>query len=413
MITISKPSIKQYESKTYLLTKISNEVDGFQDVIWFSVSPIFGEYLCQEVADPFVLLVLMQAVLTQQDVMVDAPISNKLRYNLETALIHIFTYIYGLDKNHKIKVITKGEVANNYGSSAYVVATGCSLGVDSMSTIKYHTSEACPIDYRLTHLTYFNIGALGEHDLKEAEQAYQKNLRMIREYAKCLNLPVIEVESNSAILFKDFDFDQSHTIRNMATVLSLQKLIRRYIYASDFPVEHTNLSATHIGEYNQILLPLLSTDYTELIVADTDKTRTEKTRFIADDDLVLQNLYVCWRDIFSNGNPGYKKLMDSISYRNCTRCDKCLRTALALDILGVLKKYEKIFDLAEYYRVRKMYIFKVLDEQNTNIFYKELADMMKYYRYDIPKNVLRKIQFKKYHLLWLWYAIKKCVDIVK
>ena len=40
-------------------------------------------------------------------------------------------------------------------------------------------------------------------------------------------------------------------------------------------------------------------------------------------------------------------------YLNCGMCNKCKRTLFTLDILGVLEKYENIFNLNNYYKVKE------------------------------------------------------------
>lgn len=409
MITISKPVLQKTKEATLLVATIKDDNKKTQKDIWYKTTPEYEGYLCDEVADSFVLLMLMQAVISNQDIEVQAPISQRLYYHLNTALIHLFTAIYTPQAKQKIQIRCTRTLTNDYAKQANAVACGCSLGVDSLSAIKYRTSNECPEEYRLTHLTYFNIGALGEYDLEEAERSYQKNLHLIKRYAQELSLPVVTVESNSACLFTvyDLDFDQTHTLRNACTVLAMQKLFHRYYYASSFPIDNTQLSRKYMGYYETVLLPLLSADYTEFIEADTDKTRTDKTRYIAYDPLIQKSLYVCWRDIFSNGSPSYKKQMDAIPYLNCTRCDKCLRTAITLDILGVLHQYDNLFDLDYFRKMKGNYIYQVLTEKNHNTYYQEIAELMEKEHYEIPKNIQRNLMLKKYHLLGIYRFLQR------
>ena len=67
--------------------------------------------------------------------------------------------------------------------------------------------------------------------------------------------------------------------------------------------------------------PLMSTSATRFVHYGAGFTRFEKTRFIAEHDLALRHLHVCWR----GESPG-----------NCSQCPKCFRTLLALDLLGKL-----------------------------------------------------------------------------
>jgi len=65
--------------------------------------------------------------------------------------------------------------------------------------------------------------------------------------------------------------------------------------------------------------PLFSTSGTEMIRYRGDSDRFEKTAYIAESELVLRHLQVCW----VGGTA-----------KNCGRCEKCLRTLLALDLIG-------------------------------------------------------------------------------
>jgi hypothetical protein len=67
--------------------------------------------------------------------------------------------------------------------------------------------------------------------------------------------------------------------------------------------------------------PLFSTRDTTVINDGVAYLRTDKLEFIAQSQLALDNLRVCW---------------ESWSDTNCGTCSKCLRTMLALDLFGVL-----------------------------------------------------------------------------
>jgi hypothetical protein len=65
--------------------------------------------------------------------------------------------------------------------------------------------------------------------------------------------------------------------------------------------------------------PLFSTSGTEVIRYRGDCDRFEKTVYIADSALALRHLHVCWK---------------GGTAKNCGRCEKCLRTLVALELLG-------------------------------------------------------------------------------
>lgn len=406
MIHIGKPVIELKDNFAYLSVSYKDDVRNIDTNIYYRTEIEYGGVLCDQVADPFVLLALLPAIKSGQHIVTEGAISADLKYRLDTSLIYLFTTIYNPHQTTPISITANNIIDIQFDS--YAVACGCSLGIDSLSAIKRHCSESIPKAYRLTHLTFFNIGALGEHQLKDANTSFKKELPFVKAFSEQLDLPLVILESNSSILFsEEFDFENTHTLRNACAVLSMQKFFSRYYYASSFPLNNTCISSESMSYMDAFLLPLLSNRNVQFILADADKSRVQKTEYIAHDKLVQGNLYVCWRDIFSNGNPEYKKEMDAIPYRNCTRCDKCLRTALTLDILGVLDKYSSLFDLEYYYTQRQSYLFTVLAESEINPMYYQIASLIKNSGYVYPKVIDWKLNAKRLHLLWLWNTLRK------
>ena len=405
MIQLEKPTISRSGQYVYLSSHCKDDVNGIDTDIWYRTKSDWGEYFTDEIADAFVLLALLPAIKTGQNIKVYGGISSDLRYRLDTSLLYLFHHLYNADCQHIISIETDGIIDVPYHGNA--VACGCSLGVDSLSAIKRHCDKNIPVPFQLTHLTFFNIGALGEHNLDEANEDFKKELPIIKSFSDRLGLPLVTIESNSCLLFsKDFDFQNTHTLRNACAVLTMQKLFGKYFYASSYPLENAKVSTESIAFMDAFLLPLLSNTNVTFYCADGDKTRIQKTEYIASDSISQDYLYVCWKDIFSNGNPSYRKEMDSIPFRNCTRCDKCLRTALTLDVLGVLNSYSKLFDLEYYYSQKQSYIYQVLSQRGDNPMYAQIASLINTIGYNYPKIVKYKLWAKKLHLLWLWNFLR-------
>jgi hypothetical protein len=78
--------------------------------------------------------------------------------------------------------------------------------------------------------------------------------------------------------------------------------------------------------------PLMSTGRTTFVHYGAEATRFEKTEFIASSELVRRYLHVCWEEA---------------SDRNCSRCEKCFRTQMTLDLLGC-REAAPCFDVAGY-----------------------------------------------------------------
>lgn len=396
MITIEKPFKEIIGDMVSLKARIHDEAQNIEDWLCYTTPIEYGEYLCDEICDAFVVAMLLPAVKTGQKIKVNAPISERLYHNIEHSVSTILQHVYVCDKRMAKAAIIKDPVIEingrgdqlvtiNYKGKA--VATGCSLGVDSLSSYITYTSKSCPLSYRLTHLTYFNAGAMGFHDAEKAKMAYDKDLKMVQDFSKEVGLPLVCVESNVSKWYnKLFSFGQCAVMINMSVVLSMQKLFGKYYFASTFPLWEFRYDSVVMEYYETLLLPLLSTESTELIVANPEMTRVAKEQNILEYPLTQKYLYVCWKEIRANENPDsiYAEIKDN--YRNCTRCDKCLRTLLAIDVMGHLEEYKSIFDIEYYKKVKDTYIAKVIAGRDINPFYGELYSLLREHNYKISKK---------------------------
>jgi hypothetical protein len=82
---------------------------------------------------------------------------------------------------------------------------------------------------------------------------------------------------------------------------------------------HQPANGSHI-----LLDPLWSLESLELVHDGLEATRLEKVRMVAQSSLALQNLRVCYLNVGG-------------AY-NCGRCEKCLRTMVALQIVGAYER---------------------------------------------------------------------------
>ena len=401
MIYIDKPHIELKDDLTYVVSHVKDESQQIDQDIFYSVPDEYGQFLTDDVADAFVVGVLLPAALYNEDIYVDAPLSEKLYYNITNSVLFTLSFIYG----NKIKLNVKEPIRPDYHGEA--VGCGCSLGVDSFAAIMQHLSPDCPESYRITHLTYFNVGAMGYVDLEKAEQSYKKDLQLVKGFASKVNLPVVCLSSNISLLYKDFDFDASGEYRNFSAVLSLQKLFRRYLYGSGYTIKESRFSKSQSGYYEYLLAPWLSTENLEIVIANPDMTRVDKTRYIADNPLVQESLYVCWKELIANKWPNSRIAKIKDEHLNCSRCDKCKRTMLALDLLGSLPLYHEVFDIPHWNKIKDSYIARVIAQKNTNTFYAELSTLMDQVGY-VPNRRVRKELFMLRHPF-----LKKVYETIK
>ena len=116
MIKIEKPRI---ESGVRLVSYVVNEKMPLHEDLWFEVGEEYGQYLCDEVCDAFVVAMLIPAVQTQQDIECDC-ISEKLLYNLDKIVSYLLQTAWNCKR---IKIKANKIVCSNYhGSGVDVVS---------------------------------------------------------------------------------------------------------------------------------------------------------------------------------------------------------------------------------------------------------------------------------------------------
>lgn len=383
MILIDKPIVRKENTSILLSTHL--HVDGGEKInnfpnggeLYFSTTEEYGNYLTTESSDCFVVSVLVYAIKHGHDITCDT-ISEKLYYNLVRKAIPLIASIHGAKE---IEIKYSHLTNENYHPTA--VGSGCSLGIDSFSTILDHLSDECPASFKLTHFTYFNVGANGDIDLNKVKESYEKDYKLVLEYARSKNIPVVKIESNISQVYLGEPANENYMSRNMAAVLSMQKLFSKYIYASSYPLKDAKFIKEDMAAQESWLLPAWSTESTELITGDPCMVRTSKTKRVALCPDTYKYLYVCWKEVFANYGIHEEVTKVKDDFRNCGRCGKCLRTLLTFDILGVIERYKDIFDLDYYYSNRDVYVSKVIFQRKKNFMFDDIYNLMKACNYNI------------------------------
>lgn len=190
---------------------------------------------------------------------------------------------------------------------------GCffSGGVDSFYSTVKHLDE-------ITHLIFihgFDI-ALDNEDLAE------RSRRALREAARDLGRPLIEVRTNLRQVHARFGLDwEAHSHGSLLAHVSLLLAphLRKVYLPSSFVAGELVPYATHPD-----LDPLWSSSRVEIVHDGLEAARAQKIAAFADNEAAMNNLRVCW----------YNKDNDY----NCGRCEKCLRTMINIKIAGAAGK---------------------------------------------------------------------------
>lgn len=383
MIYISKPIVEITDNVAFLKAIVKDGGQGKDYELWFSVDNSYGKYLTPEVADAFLLIMLQVAMQSNQEIKSEAPVSERLLFNLVNGVMPILNKLY---PDNSIIGIEAPAVSCHFGGTAN--GTGCSLGVDSFSSIIDLMSDKLPKENRLTHLALFNSGQHGDDNLEGAEKQFLIDVEAVKAPAAEMGLSVVGINSNVNKLFKDYKYPLLHrfVVSTCAFPLVLQKLFKAYTYASSYPIDNFSLNPEDVSHVEYALVPLLSTESTGLHNGRPTYNRVDKTRILSTSPVAQRYLNVCWASQLHNMY-GTKVYLQDKKKLNCGICDKCIRTLMTLEVLGKLDEFESVFDIDAYKAYRTKYLVKILAEKNTDIFMSEIYAEMRNRNFKIPLKV--------------------------
>lgn len=328
-------------------------------------------------SDPVVVSLMYHLLIGGYDFKSDIPISGRLYHHLTKDLIpHFVSMNPDLVKPITLNVPVSDQKIQK---KANFVGTGISCGIDSLCTIKEYLQEETP-DYKLTHLLNFKLGA--HHGLLHPcpEDIENKNFKdelvIANKFSKEIGFTMIVVDSNINQMANKFwgaiPFGNVAWFRNVGAMLVMQEYFSKYIFATSYATfRDFNLDFTDGLEHNLWWsMPLLGSDYLEVVPANSSMTRIEKTEFISDFEPAYNNLSVCW-----------------LGNKNCGECDKCIRTLVALDFIGVLDKFKNVFDVEKYYKNRNRILRHVVLFGKRDAFFRELCKYASVHNIKMPSTV--------------------------
>jgi hypothetical protein len=325
-IHIGIPRIEFQDDHALLIADVS--IQNVTRTLWFKVTKEYASHLTPERGDAFVVGLLFEALERGLDITCEAPLSDRLIYQISSALIDFLVGIYP-DKHYR-RIQLHAQAASESLPVGKANGTGISCGIDSLAAIARQSQETHP-GMGITHLCFFDTGSHDQNEQPGSKQLFAHRRAHVLAYCAEARLPCVEVSSNLSE-FYTLPFGLTHTYRNAAPVLALQKLFANYYYASAYTTD-SFLDHTDDPAYFEIfLLPMISTRNTTFYSSESTVSRLEKTRIVAQHKLAERYLNVC----NSAGN-------------NCGRCNKCVRTLLALDIIGCINRFDQVFDLPAYH----------------------------------------------------------------
>ena len=287
---------------------------GDAQELYFEYPSRFGDFVSPH-ADAFAAVMLPAAMRAGEDLAIVPPLSDALAFQLGR-IRDVFHCWYpdemqriGLDLRARPRTAQRPRRRS---------ATFFSGGVDSFYTLlKYRHGERLPSP--LTHFVFMRGMAFPLDEAAEVEEGE----RAVTAVAERLGIDVIAGATNLRTVFPEpFLLWERHFFGSAlaGTALSLGAGVDHVCIPSSFTYRHLVPHGSHpmVDEW-------YSTEDVRLVHDGCEVTRAQKVAKSVewDRDLVMQHLRVC--------------IWNADGAANCGRCRKCVRTAIALEILGVLR----------------------------------------------------------------------------
>lgn len=327
MIEIGKLRISSKGDRARLSADIV--VDGVSRELWFEVEQKYGEYLCTERSDAFVVGILPLAFKTRQDISFVTAITDQLKDQLE----HDFIDVVCQHQPTLYHVKLTGKTASPHYKTIEMVGTGVSCGVDSLFTIKRRLVEFDGKKFLL-----LNNMTDPDESLAVRFDCLRRNAH---SFAADAGIELIVSDSNYCGGIPGLCAEGCTTYCNLFSVLSLQKLFSRYFIASGGPIRDFNfylqkgMFGTDCSDYDLLTLSACSTSSCRFIV-DGLEERIKKVQALIDWPLAWNHLDVCFRHADGkDGNGTYD-------------CPKCMHTIVEILVAGgmsALEKFAPVFDV--------------------------------------------------------------------
>ena len=259
--------------------------------------------------DALLATVLVPAMAFRENVVVEAPVSQRLLSNAERIVAAFTSWI---PRWHPTEV--SAPAVDRSALDATTVAACFSGGIDSFHTV------LAPRDEPITTL----VSMKGFSSRGPDDPAPDAQMRELAIAARRLAKRHIVVDTNN------FRWGQRYLPRTArlgsinhgaalaAMVLGLGGLISRCYIASSEPFPKRPWGS------HPAVDPLWSTESLEMIHDFPDKSRIDKVGLVAQSDVALDTLLVC--------------NAVRVSHENCRTCEKCQAAALMLHISGVLDR---------------------------------------------------------------------------
>jgi hypothetical protein len=282
----------------------------------FQVSTDVAARIPAHNGDPFLAAALLPAMKSGEPLEIDAPVSPRLLRSLEQ--IQAIYRAWG-SRLCEVEVRAPTRAQPDVPSGVGDVGLFFSLGVDSFYTLVADATKQERTGEGIRHLILVDGFDRARRDAGVLELTRANTERVAAAFDK----HALVVSTNVWDLSRRFVpwSVLGHGAALAGVGLALQGAIRRVLISSSFGYARMVPWGSH-----PLLDPLWSTEALSVVHTGCETRRLDKLRAIAPLPIVRETLRVC---------TDMRNRADRSKY-NCGRCDKCLRTAIGLHVVGAL-----------------------------------------------------------------------------
>lgn len=270
-------------------------------------------------ADGFVFTALVVAMYLGEDLIIEAPVSQRLAYHLPEYRNVFHSWYPKIFK--KVNLKNKNVVISQNSIPQPVVGAAFSGGVDSFYTLWAHLPQNLEIDeYKITHGLFIH----GMDIRLDDTETYDITYNIYNNLFEKLGLELIPVATN-AYKFSEFRINwlMFHGAPLVGAALTLGPWMGKFIVPSAYN-SYNNLQPSGANPVTDLLM---STEHTEIIHHAVSIPRYMKILELSTWENTYNVLRVC------------SKKNSSKKIENCCRCHKCYRNMAIMELLGTNRFY--------------------------------------------------------------------------
>lgn len=269
-------------------------------------------------------LALLPSMKLGVDLSLDAPLSPRLLDSADR-LKDIFCSWHPEYYRANLLGVVPATDTPSPGNGVGVFFTG---GMDSFYTLLKHRDE-------ITHVIFIHGVDVGLRDTRLRRQVSD----MLNCVGKEFGIGVIELESNirGFMEYHDINWEIGHGAAFACVGHLLAPHFRRIYIPSSFTYADLFPWGSH-----PLTDPLWSSENLEFVHDGNEASRPQKAALLAESDIALRFLRVC----FHNVDSAY----------NCGECEKCIRTKINLQVAGALDRCVTFPDKLDLKKTKRLFI---------------------------------------------------------